>query len=153
MSPAGPEPWFMIAATMSRPDAVRLRPIDLTDVHVLVVDDYEDALELFRSVLHGFGAKVLTARNARDALTVMKAVRVHALVSDLAMPGEDGLWLVQQLRQLKAERGGSIPAVAITAHRERYTAERVQEFGFGGVPDEAHRPVRSVQNRRLPRRP
>ena len=108
----------------------RLRPIDLTDVHVLVVDDYEDTLELFRSALEAFGAKVLTARSARDALTVMKTVRVHAMVSDLAMPGEDGLWLAQQLRQLKAERGGSIPAIAITAHRERYTAERVREFGF-----------------------
>ena len=115
---------------MSRPEAVRLRPIDLTDVLVLVVDDYEDALQLFRSVLQAFGAKVLTARNARDALTVVKAVRVNALVSDLAMPGEDGLWLIQHLRRLKAERGGSIPAVAVTAHRERYTAERVQEFGF-----------------------
>ena len=68
-----------------RATGVRLRPIDLTDVHVLVVDDYDDTLGLFSAALHAFGAKVLTARSAQDALTVLKTVRVNALVSDLAM--------------------------------------------------------------------
>ena len=57
-----------------RATGVQLRPVDLTDIHVLVVDDYEEILELFRSALHAFGAKVLTARTARDALTVIKTV-------------------------------------------------------------------------------
>src|SRR6266850_3988823 len=115
---------------MSRLEAVRLRPIDLTGVYVLVVDDYEDTLELFRSALEAFGAEVVTARSARDALTIMKTARVNAMVSDLAMPGEDGLWLVQQLRRLKSEQGGSIPAIAVTAHRDRYAGERVTDLGF-----------------------
>jgi len=115
---------------MSQPEPLRFRPIDLTGVYVLVVDDYEDTLELFRSALEAFGAEVVTARSARDALTIMKTARVNAMVSDLAMPGEDGLWLVQQLRRLKSTQGGGIPAIAITAHRERYAAERVREFGF-----------------------
>jgi len=115
---------------MSRLEGLRLRPIDLTDVHVLVVDDYDDTLGLFSTALHSFGANVLTARSARDALTVLKTVRVNALVSDLAMPGEDGLWLIRQLRQLKHDGGGSIPAVAVTAHRDRYTAARVMDLGF-----------------------
>jgi len=113
-----------------RATGIQLRPIDLTDVHVLVVDDYEDTLELFRAALQAFGAKVLTARSARDALTVIKTVRVNAMVSDLAMPGEDGLWLIQQLRRLKHEQGGSIPTVAVTAHRDRYAADRVTALGF-----------------------
>ena len=115
---------------MSQPEPLRFRPIDLKGVYVLVVDDYEDTLELFRSALEAFGAEVVTARSARDALTIMKTARVNAMVSDLAMPGEDGLWLVQQLRRLKSTQGGGIPAIAITAHRERYAAERVREFGF-----------------------
>jgi len=114
----------------SRATSVQLRPVDLADIHVLVVEDYEDTLELFRSALQAFGAKVLTARTARDALTVLKTVRVNIMVSDLAMPGEDGLWLIQQLRRLRSEQGGSIPAIAVTAHRERYTAERVTDLGF-----------------------
>ena len=115
---------------MSRHASLRFRPIDLTDIHVLVVDDHDDTVQLFSSALHVFGAKVLTARSARDALTIIKAVRVNAMVSDLAMPGEDGLWLIQQLRRLKYDQGGSIPAIAVTAHRDRYAGERVTDLGF-----------------------
>ncbi len=113
-----------------RATGVQLRPLDLTDIHILVVDDYEDTLELFRVGLQAFGAKVLTARTARDALAIIKTVRVNAMVSDLAMPGEDGLWLVEQLRRLKSEQGGSIPAIAVTAHRDRYAGERITDLGF-----------------------
>ncbi len=98
-----------------RATGVQLRPIDLSDIHILVVDDHDDTLELFP---------------ARDALTVIKTVRVNAIVSDLAMPGEDGLWLVEQLRRLKSEQGGSIPAIAVAAHRDRYAGERVTDLGF-----------------------
>src|SRR2546426_4696108 len=56
----------------------------------------------------GASPEVVTARSARDALTIMKTARVNAMVSDLAMPGEDGLWLVQQLRRLKSTQGGGI---------------------------------------------
>jgi CheY-like chemotaxis protein len=107
-----------------------LRPVDLTDIHVLVVDDHDDTRDLFSTALHAYGAKALTARSARDALAIIKTVRVNAMVSDLAMPGEDGLWLVKQLRQLKHEQGGSIPTIAVTAHRDRYAAERVMVLGF-----------------------
>src|SRR6266481_524264 len=113
-----------------RATGVPLRPIDLSDIHILVVDDHDDTLELFRAGLQAFGVKVLTARTARDALTVIKTVRVNAIVSDLAMPGEDGLWLVEQLRRLKSDQGGSITAIAVTAHRDRYNAERVIALGF-----------------------
>jgi len=113
-----------------RATGVQLRPLDLTDIHILIVDDYEDTLELFRVGLQAFGAKVLTARTARDALAIIKTVRVNAMVSDLAMPGEDGLWLVEQLRRLKSEQGGSIPAIAVTAHRDRYAGERITDLGF-----------------------
>ena len=57
-------------------------------------------------------------------------VRVNVIVSDLTMPGEDGLWLLQQIRRLKSEHGRSIPAIAVTAHRERYAASRLIELGF-----------------------
>ena len=56
---------------MSQPEPLRFRPIDLTGVYVLVVDDYEDTRELFRSALEAFGAEVVTARSARDALTAV----------------------------------------------------------------------------------
>jgi len=104
--------------------------VDLADIRVLIVDDNEDALEVFAAALEQSGANVLKARTARDALTILKAIRVDALISDLAMPGEDGLWLVQQLRRLKSEQGGSIPAIAVTAHRDDYSVERATVAGF-----------------------
>jgi len=91
--------------------------VGLTDIRVLIVDDNEDALEVFTAALEQCGANVLTARNARDALTILKAMRVDALVSDLAMPGEDGLWLVQQLRRLKSDQGGSIRRPSLASKR------------------------------------
>src|SRR2546427_10320149 len=107
---------------MSQPEPLRFRPIDLTGVYVLVVDDHEDTLELFRSALEAFGAEVVTARSAGDALTIMKTARVNAMVSDLAMPGEAGRWLAQQLPRLKSAQVGGIPALASTAHRVPYAA-------------------------------
>lgn len=107
-----------------------VRAIDLTDIHVLVVDDNDDTLEVLGAALQQFGANVLKARSARSALIIMKKVRLNAVVSDLAMPGEDGLWLLHQIRQLKSEHGGSIPVIAVTAHRDRYAGSRVDDLGF-----------------------
>ena len=105
-------------------------PVDLSDVHVLIVDDNEDALDIFSTALGRSGANVLKARSGRDALTILTAVRVDVLVSDLAMPGEDGLWLIQQVRRLKSEHGGSIPALAVSAHQDDFTVEQVTAAGF-----------------------
>src|SRR5206468_11879136 len=77
-----------------------------------------------------YAANSKHARTARDTLTILRTVRVNDLVSDLAIPGEDGLWLIQQLRRLQYEQGSSIPAVAVTAHRDRYADERVTDLGF-----------------------
>src|SRR2546428_535040 len=65
-----------------------------------------------------------------ERVEIIKTVRLNAIISDLAMPAEDGLWLVEQPRRLKSDQGGSIPAIAVTAHRNRYNAERVIALGF-----------------------
>lgn len=104
--------------------------VDLTGLHVLVVDDDADTLEVFRIALQLCGANVITARTARDALTMVKTVRLDAVVSDLQMPGEDGLWLADQLRRFTSETGFSIPALAVTAHWDRYSSERAKAAGF-----------------------
>ncbi len=102
----------------------------LRDVHVLVVDDDDDALEIFTTTLKEFGAKAFKSRTAEDALAIIKSARVNVLVSDLMMPGQDGLWLIEQVRQLRADRGGSVPAVAVTAHYSRYDLNSAVGEGF-----------------------
>ncbi|HEU5323251.1 MAG TPA: response regulator, partial [Methylomirabilota bacterium] len=70
----------------------------LVGVHVLVVDDDDDARQLVRTVLEYCGALVSTAATARQALHILERVTPDALLSDIAMPGEDGYWLIRELR-------------------------------------------------------
>lgn len=88
----------------------------LVGVHVLVVDDDDDTRQLIRTVLRYCGALVTTVGSARDAVRTLERVTPDVVLSDIAMPNEDGYWLVEQLRALPAGRGGTIPIIALTAH-------------------------------------
>src|SRR5437867_8365382 len=90
---------------------------DLTGIMVLVVDDNADSLDVLSLALERFGATVQTAANARDALAKALAIRPHVIVSDLSMPDEDGLWLVDQLKY--SWLGGAISAVARSVRSRR----------------------------------
>src|SRR6185295_5269219 len=63
-----------------------------------------------------FGATVILATDAADALAKVDAEAPHAIVADIAMPGEDGLQMLERLRAQPAEKGGATPAVALTAY-------------------------------------
>jgi len=83
---------------------------------VLVVDDEPDTLEVVREVLRMAGAEVVTAGSAAEALAAFEPRAPDVLVSDLAMPGEDGFALIRKVRARRPERGGAIPAVALSAY-------------------------------------
>jgi len=89
---------------------------ELYGIKILVVDDDPDTRELLEWVLKRTGAEVVLAGSAREALEALERSRPHVLVSDIAMPEEDGYSLVRKIRALPAERGGRMPAVALTAH-------------------------------------
>jgi CheY-like chemotaxis protein len=113
---------------MGRGDAL---PNDaLLGVHVLVVDDDEDARELLRTVLQYCGALVSAVPSAQDALRVLDRVTPDLLLTDIAMPHHDGYWLIDAIRKLPPTRGGAIPAIAITAHGELHGPERTLAAGF-----------------------
>jgi len=99
-------------------------------VHVLVVDDDADARQLLRTVLQYCGALVTVTASAREAMSVVARVTPDALVSDIAMPEEDGYWLIRELRALPATRGGAIPAIALTAHGAAHGPDRTLGAGF-----------------------
>ena len=87
----------------------------LAGVRVLVVDDDPDARELMEIVLTGCGAAVEVTDGARAAFDAFLRDRPALIVSDIDMPGEDGRWLMQQVRALPADAGGDTPIVAVTA--------------------------------------
>jgi signal transduction histidine kinase/CheY-like chemotaxis protein len=96
---------------------------------VLVVDDDPGALDLLVEALAAAGARVSSAGSARRALEQLKASGADAIVSDIAMPDEDGFWLIRHIRALSGEIGRT-PAVALTALARSEDRARVMEAGF-----------------------
>jgi len=83
---------------------------------VLLVDDEEDAREALRLILQQNGMVVTTAASAREAFDLVERLQPDILLSDVAMPGEDGLSLIRRVRLLPPGGGGLIPAAALSAY-------------------------------------
>ncbi|MGJ9419591.1 ATP-binding protein [Massilia sp. CMS3.1] len=112
------------------PAAPDLTLRDLTGVSVLVVDDDRDARELILRILTDCHAKVRIAASARDAFTALQADMPDLLISDLGMPEVDGFELLSWIRALPRDRGGLLPAVALTAFARSEDRLRALEAGF-----------------------
>lgn len=80
---------------------------------ILVVDDTKEALEMFVSFLRAAGATVFPAASMSEALTLCEREEIDAVVTDLAMPGGDGIELITALR--KHARNKNMSIVAMTA--------------------------------------
>ncbi len=104
--------------------------VSLHGIHVVVVEDNPDARDIIRRVLEHCGATVTVVEAAPAALRRLRAMttRPHVLVSDLALPGDDGYALIARLRAV--ERLRTLPALAITAHRNEYDRETTLAAGF-----------------------
>jgi hypothetical protein len=102
----------------------------LDDVRVLVVDDADDGRALTSLVLTQAGARVTSVPSVREALEMLEQERPDAVVSDIGMPDEDGYALIRQIRQHEAERGGFLPAVALTGYARDIDRDRVLRAGF-----------------------
>jgi signal transduction histidine kinase len=89
---------------------------ELCGVRVLVVDDDDDSREMLEHLLVGAGAALRTASSAKTALLALDDEVPDILVSDIGMPGEDGLSLIKRIRMRAATEGGEVPAVALTAY-------------------------------------
>jgi PAS domain S-box-containing protein len=102
----------------------------LDGLRVLVVDDERDSRELVAAALMVSGAEVASFGSAIEALEEMERQQFDVLVSDIGMPEMDGYWLIDKIRQLPAERGGRIPAVALTAYAGIEDRRRVLLAGY-----------------------
>jgi len=102
----------------------------LNDLRVLVVDDERDSRELVATVLMMCGAEVISFGSATEALEEMARQQFDILISDIGMPEMDGYALISQVRQLPVERGGRIPAAALTAFAGIEDRKRVLSAGY-----------------------
>jgi signal transduction histidine kinase/ActR/RegA family two-component response regulator len=105
-------------------------PDNLAGMQVLVVDDEADTLELIKVLLGQCGAEVTTASSAAEALRVLERMTPHVIISDIGMPSEDGFEFIRKVRQLPPEKGGKIPAVALTAYARAEDRLRVLRSGY-----------------------
>jgi len=97
---------------------------------VLVVEDNEKNMKLFRDVLQASGYRPLEATNAERALEVAVAHEPSLVLMDIQLPGIDGVAALGRLRA--DERTASIPVVALTAQAMQGDRERFLDAGFDG---------------------
>ena len=102
----------------------------LDQVKILLVDDDPDTLQVVRAMLGGTRAVVQTAASVSEAMEILEWYYPHVLVSDLAMPGEDGYSLIRKVRALGVAGGYEIPAIALTSYVRVEDRTRALSAGF-----------------------
>jgi len=102
----------------------------LDGVRVLVVEDEADARHLLAAVLQKRGARVFMAATGAEALEMLERERPDVLLSDIALQDQDGYELIRKVRALPAERGGRIPAAALTGYGRLEDRMRALSAGF-----------------------
>jgi signal transduction histidine kinase len=130
---------FIIRLPLSKPRTITPpKPIPATPRHdnrklmglgILVIDDEPDARDILEEVLTLAGATIKTAADAAEALRILSDFTPDVIISDLAMPGEDGLSLIRKIRARAPDRVASVPAIALTAYTR--TEDRVQALNAG----------------------
>jgi signal transduction histidine kinase len=102
----------------------------LAGLRVVVADDNDDSRELIAFLLTQQGAIVTGAASAAEAFTAVKGHPPDVLLSDIEMPDESGYAFIGRVRALAPEDGGTVPAVAMTAHGSREDRDRALAAGF-----------------------
>jgi signal transduction histidine kinase/ActR/RegA family two-component response regulator len=124
---AGPDPESELHSE-SRPERLDRLP-SLDGLRVLVVDDEPDARLLVVEILTRRGAVVRSCPSAGEGRAVFEQWTPDVLVSDIGLPEESGYSLIRSIRALGPERGGNVPAIALTGYAR--LANRIEAISAG----------------------
>jgi signal transduction histidine kinase len=114
-----------------RADASLATPPKLVGLRVLVVEDEDDMRQLLEDVLTACGSRVTATGSVAEAMGVFERGDVpDVLISDIGMPGETGYDLIRRVRGLPPDRGGNVPAAALTAYTRAEDRRRVLGAGY-----------------------
>jgi signal transduction histidine kinase/DNA-binding response OmpR family regulator len=102
----------------------------LNGIHVMIVDDEPATGDLVAEVLTKFGAETLAVTSVNDAVKALRRFAADVIVSDIAMPGEDGYALMRRLRDIEPALGRAVPAMALTAYGRPDDRKRILTSGF-----------------------
>jgi len=122
--------WYETPTVSSAAADDLSRRLDLTGVRILFVDDETSALHSIKEMLSSFGAQVRLASSAAEAIVEFEKAAPDLLVSDIAMPLEDGYSLIRKIRKLGFEKGGNTPAIALTAYADVQSRELALSAGY-----------------------
>lgn len=117
-------------AVAAAPTSLEEGPPPLRGLRILAVDDDDDSRRLVQTVLERAGAQVITAASADEAMAVFDREVPDVVLSDIGMPGADGVELIRRIRALSPERGGKVPAAALTAYARASERTRVLTAGY-----------------------
>ncbi len=95
-----------------------------------MVDDDEDARQLLGEIFADRGARVTCISSALEAIEELRRSHPDVVISDIGMPGMDGLTLMRAIRHLPQDEGGCTPAIALTAHARADDVDRALAAGF-----------------------
>ena len=104
--------------------------LNLNGLQTLLVDDDRDSREFIAFVLEQYGAQVTEVDSAHDALNNLMQTKFDLLISDIGMPDMDGYTLIRQIRKQSPDRGGEIPAIALTAYAGETDRQQALAAGF-----------------------
>ncbi|WP_445633438.1 histidine kinase [Nostoc sp. DSM 114161] len=123
---------LIAAAKLNQDDAASDNRSDfnLNGLQALLVDDDRDSRELIAFLLEQHGARVTQANSASEALSSLGQAKFDLLISDIGMPDIDGYTLIRQIRKQSPDRGGEIPAIALTAYAGEGDRQQALAAGF-----------------------
>jgi signal transduction histidine kinase/ActR/RegA family two-component response regulator len=108
--------------------ASELRSLD--GLRVLLVDDEMETREIISTVVQRTGAEVKACKSAREALAELMEWRPDVILSDIAMPDEDGYSFIGRVRALPQNEGGATPAAALTAYAREEDRKQALAAGY-----------------------
>jgi CheY-like chemotaxis protein len=121
---------FSIQGQQMIENSERFANTTLKGIQILVVEDDLDTRELLTTILERCGAQVRAVSSARAAIEEIVRTAPDVLVSDIGMPDENGYELIKKVRSLDPDKGGRVPAVALTAYAAAADRRRALLAGF-----------------------
>ncbi|HEX3775145.1 MAG TPA: PAS domain S-box protein [Polyangiaceae bacterium] len=122
-------PRWALAGTESKRGSSE-RPEHLRGLRVLVIDDEMDTRNLVGAILEECGCRVALAASVSEAMDALTEELPDLVISDVGMPGEDGYDFIRKLRALPRDRGGDLPAAALTAYASAEDRGRLLNAGY-----------------------
>ncbi|MEH2298461.1 MAG: response regulator [Nostoc sp.] len=104
--------------------------VPLAGLRVLVVDDQADTRNFLSFMFEEYGAIATAVASVDEALTVIEQAKADILISDIGMSEQDGYTLIRKLRSLEPEKGGRLPAIALTAYTREEDRLEALRAGF-----------------------